>query len=123
LLASFKLEMKVLCLAGAWCGDCVNQCPIFEHFAQANPRIVVRYFDRDRTRPGARALRQQSRAGGAVCQRGQFSGRLVRRYTLLSTGKSPPIWRAGLSRRAGRIGASLLEVVVRDWLDSLSACS
>ena len=47
LVASFKREMHVLCLAGAWCGDCVNQCPIFEHFEAANPRLAVRYFDRD----------------------------------------------------------------------------
>src|SRR5262245_5053194 len=47
LLRSFTREMKVLCLAGAWCGDCVNQCPIFERFVQATARILVRYFDRD----------------------------------------------------------------------------
>ena len=47
LLTGFKREMKVLCLTGAWCGDCVNQCPIFEHFAIACPRIHIRYFDRD----------------------------------------------------------------------------
>jgi len=47
LLAGFIREMKVFCVAGAWCGDCANQCPIFEHFALANPRIRVRYFDRD----------------------------------------------------------------------------
>jgi len=47
LLASFKREMPVLCLAGAWCGDCVNQCPILEHFAAAAPAIQVRYLDRD----------------------------------------------------------------------------
>ena len=47
LLASFVREIKVLCLAGTWCGDCVNQCPIFDHFEIANPRIRVRYFDRD----------------------------------------------------------------------------
>jgi hypothetical protein len=47
LLASFRREMPVLCLAGAWCGDCVNQCPIFEHFAAATPTIQVRYLDRD----------------------------------------------------------------------------
>lgn len=47
LLASFKREMNVLCLAGAWCGDCVNQCPIFEHFAAAAPALRVRYLDRD----------------------------------------------------------------------------
>src|SRR5438132_13443321 len=47
LLASFRREMKVICLAGTWCGDCVNQCPIFQRFAEANPRILVRFFDRD----------------------------------------------------------------------------
>ena len=39
--------MKVLCLAGAWCGDCVNQCPIFDHFARLAPSIQLRFFDRD----------------------------------------------------------------------------
>jgi hypothetical protein len=47
LLGSFKRAMNVLCLAGAWCGDCINQCPIFEHFAAAAPVIRVRYLDRD----------------------------------------------------------------------------
>ena len=47
LLQSFKRQMPILCLAGAWCGDCVNQCPIFEHFAAASPTIQIRYLDRD----------------------------------------------------------------------------
>jgi hypothetical protein len=56
LLFGFVREMKVLCVAGAWCGDCVNQCPIFERFAEAtpdggsagaSPSLAVRYFDRD----------------------------------------------------------------------------
>ena len=47
LLRSFKREMKVLVSAGAWCGDCVNQCPIFAHFAAANDKIRIHYFDRD----------------------------------------------------------------------------
>jgi thiol-disulfide isomerase/thioredoxin len=47
LLAGFQREMRVLVLAGAWCGDCVAQCPAFERFAQASDRITVRYFDRD----------------------------------------------------------------------------
>ncbi|MBM4077470.1 MAG: thiol reductase thioredoxin, partial [Planctomycetes bacterium] len=34
-------------VAGAWCGDCIQQCPIFEHFAQTTPRIKIHYFDRD----------------------------------------------------------------------------
>jgi thioredoxin-like negative regulator of GroEL len=47
LLGAFRRAMPVLCLAGAWCGDCINQCPIFEHFAAAAPVIQVRYLDRD----------------------------------------------------------------------------
>ena len=47
LLAAFRREMNVLCLAGAWCGDCIQQCPVFEHFAAAAPVIRVRYLDRD----------------------------------------------------------------------------
>jgi hypothetical protein len=47
LLGAFRRRMNVLCLAGAWCGDCINQCPIFDHFAAAAPVITVRYFDRD----------------------------------------------------------------------------
>ena len=47
LLAVFRRQMNVLCLAGAWCGDCINQCPIYEHFAAAAPVIRVRYLDRD----------------------------------------------------------------------------
>ncbi|MCH2202890.1 MAG: thioredoxin family protein [Fuerstiella sp.] len=47
LLSGFVRDMKVMVLAGAWCGDCVNQCPIFDHFAMAADTIDVRYFDRD----------------------------------------------------------------------------
>lgn len=47
LLASFTRRMPVLVLAGAWCGDCVNQVPIFAHFAAAAPTIDLRLLDRD----------------------------------------------------------------------------
>ena len=46
-LSSFTRKMPVLCLAGAWCGDCSGQCPIFERFAEAAPVIDIRYLDRD----------------------------------------------------------------------------
>lgn len=47
LLAGFVRRMPVLVLAGAWCGDCVNQCPIFARFAAAAPVIDLRFLDRD----------------------------------------------------------------------------
>lgn len=47
LVAGFTRKMNVFCLAGAWCGDCVNQCPIFQRVAEANPLIDLRFLDRD----------------------------------------------------------------------------
>jgi thiol-disulfide isomerase/thioredoxin len=47
LLAGFVRRMPVLVLTGAWCGDCVNQCPIFARFAAAAPVIDLRFLDRD----------------------------------------------------------------------------
>src|SRR5262249_46954707 len=53
ILGGFVRDIKMLCLAGAWCGDCVNQCPIFQAFVEAapktagSPKIDLRFFDRD----------------------------------------------------------------------------
>ena len=30
-----------------WCGDCINQCPVFDHFAKASGQIDLRFLDRD----------------------------------------------------------------------------
>ena len=46
-LNGFLREMKVMVLAGAWCGDCANQCPIFDHFSAATPKLHIRFYDRD----------------------------------------------------------------------------
>jgi hypothetical protein len=47
MLGGFVRRMPVLCLAGAWCGDCINQCPAFDHFARASAAIDLRFLDRD----------------------------------------------------------------------------
>lgn len=47
LLAAFRRETNILMLAGAWCGDCAMNCPIFEQFAAAAPVLKIRYLDRD----------------------------------------------------------------------------
>jgi thiol-disulfide isomerase/thioredoxin len=48
LVASFQRQLNVLCLSGIWCGDCVQQVPLIQRIAEANPdRIDVRYLDRD----------------------------------------------------------------------------
>lgn len=47
LLKSFTRRMNVLCLAGAWCGDCVQQCPIFPRLAEVTDAIHLKFLDRD----------------------------------------------------------------------------
>jgi hypothetical protein len=47
LLKGFVRQMPVLCLTGAWCGDCINQCPAFDHFARVSPAIDLKFLDRD----------------------------------------------------------------------------
>lgn len=47
LLGGFTRTMPVICLAGAWCGDCINQCPILDHFARTSRVIDLRWLDRD----------------------------------------------------------------------------
>lgn len=46
-LGGFTRRMPVLCLCGAWCGDCINQCPTFDHFAKGSAAIDLRFLDRD----------------------------------------------------------------------------
>ena len=57
LLDTFVRDMNVLCLTAAWCGDCVTQCPLFEHFARACPKIHLRFVDRDADAELTAALR------------------------------------------------------------------
>jgi len=47
LLEGFVRRMNILCLAGAWCGDCVSQCPILQQFAETTDKIDLRFLDRD----------------------------------------------------------------------------
>ncbi len=48
LVASFTRRINALCLSGLWCGDCVQQCPMLDAIAQANPGgITLRFLDRD----------------------------------------------------------------------------
>ena len=99
LLGGFVRRMPVLVLAGAWCGDCVNQCPIFDHFAAASPgdRPPVprpRRPARGRRRPGDQ--RRPPGPGRPVPQRGLPGGRPLRR--------ADPLDLSPAGRRAARPG-------------------
>jgi hypothetical protein len=121
LLNSFTRPMKVLCLAGAWCGDCINQCPIFEHFTVAAPVIAVRYLDRDEHADVQQAL--QINGGNRVPVLVFFSedGHEVARYGERTLSKYRQMMReqTGSSCPTGIIlsGDPLLNQVTQDWLN------
>jgi hypothetical protein len=121
LLAAFQRQMNVLCLAGAWCGDCIGQCPIFEHFAAAAPVIHVRYLDRDEHADVQRELQINggnrvpvvvffSEDGYEVARYGERTLSKYRRMVRDLTGDARP---TGVREK----GESLLAEVTQDWLN------
>ena len=118
LLAAFTRETNVLCLAGAWCGDCVNQCPVFEHFAAAAPVIRVRYLDRDEHADVQAAL--QINGGNRVPVVVFFSedGFEVARYGERTLSQYRQMVRAQVGLPgAPAPGESMLAQVTQDWLN------
>jgi hypothetical protein len=121
LLGGFKRQMKLLCLAGAWCGDCVNQCPIFERFAEATTTLDIRYFDRDTHADLAAELKI---CGGArvpavvfLSEDGQHVGfygdRTLSNYRQLARDQLGPSCPTGI----GAPDKDLLAAVTQDWLN------
>lgn len=115
LLKSFTRQMPVLCLAGAWCGDCSGQCPIFEHFARAAPVLQVRYLDRDEHADVQPAL--QINGGNRVPVLVFFSedGCEVARYGERTLAKYRQMMRDQAG--AGVTAPDLLAQVTEDWLN------
>jgi hypothetical protein len=121
LLGQFRREMKVLCLAGVWCGDCSGQCPIFEHFTAAAPLIRVRYLDRDEHADVQRAL--QINGGNRVpvvvffsedgYEVGRYGERTLSRYRQLIEQQAGAACSTGIAVP----GDSLLAQVTQDWLN------
>ena len=120
LLASFGRQMPILCVAGAWCGDCVDQCPIFAHFAQACPRIDLRFFDRDAHGDLADAV---SICGGQrvptvvfLSEDGyevaRYGDRTLAKYRRMAADQLGPSCSTGLAPAADE----LIAAVVEEWL-------
>ena len=120
LLGSFKRQMKVIVMAGTWCGDCVNQCPMFERFAQACPLIDIRYFDRDANPELAAAMQTCGAArvpsvvflseDGHVC--GRYGDRTLSKYRSIVGATSGATCSTGIA-----LGDDLTLSVLQDWLD------
>jgi Thioredoxin len=121
LLTSFTRQMNVLCLAGAWCGDCINQCPILDHFAAAAPAVTVRYLDRDEHADVQRAL--QINGGNRVpvvvlfsedgCEVARYGERTLGKYRQMMRDQAGPSCPTGITIS----GDPLLVQVTQDWLN------
>lgn len=61
LVVGFTRRMNLLCLSGAWCGDCARIGPVLRAVAELNPLLSLRFLDRD-SNP---ELRDQLRIAGA----------------------------------------------------------
>ena len=47
-ISTFVRTLHVLVVSGIWCGDCVQQVPLVQRLADANPsRVKLRILDRD----------------------------------------------------------------------------
>ena len=121
LLAGFTREMRVLVVAGTWCGDCVNQCPIFAHFAAANEKIGIHYFDRDDNKELAQEL---SICGGPRVPSvlflsedgfpcGRAGDRTLSAYRDIAARQLGPSCPTGIAPP----DKTLLENVVQDWVN------
>lgn len=120
LLASFTREMKVLALAGTWCGDCVEQCPIFVRFAEACPNIALRFFDRDDHPILAKSLQICGAARVPAVMFlseddhpcGRYGDRTLAKYRDMAAKLSGNACATGLGG-----DAALNDAVIQQWLD------
>ena len=121
LLGKFTRRTNVLVLAGAWCGDCAAQCPIFERLAEAAPVLVTRYIDRDVHADAQEALRINggnrvpvavffSEDGQEVARYGE---RTLARYRQLAGQLAGESCATGIVKGNDPVQAQ----VVQDWLD------
>lgn len=123
LLKGFQRQMYLLCLAGAWCGDCVRDGPILQRIAEASPRIGLHFLDRDEHPDLAQALAINDglRIPMVVFLSEDFHecGRYGERT--LATYRKMAAERLGPNVPTGVVppGEEYLHTVTREWLDEI----
>jgi hypothetical protein len=108
-------------VAGAWCGDCINQCPVFDHFSKATAQIDLRFLDRD-AKPEVRselAINGGHRVPVVVFlsedwfEVSRFGERPLSTYRRMAAEQLGPACPTGLVPPA----ADALSAVTTDWLN------
>lgn len=120
-LGSFKRHMPVLVLNGAWCGDCINQCPIFDYFAKASPSIELRFIDRDAREDVKAALTVNGGNRVPIVvflsedyqEVGRYGDRTISRYRQLASEQLGPSCPTGIVPPSAEATAQ----VVSEWFD------
>jgi len=121
LLSSFTRRMPVLCLAGAWCGDCIHQCPIFDHFSRQSSVLELRFLDRDARTDVRNALRINGGNRVPVVvflsedwhEVARYGERTLSIYRRLATEQLGPACPTGLTPPQ----ADTLQLAISEWLD------
>lgn len=119
LLKAFTRQTNVMVLAGAWCGDCSGQCPIFDRFAEAAPVLKIRYLDNADHADVQQALSINGGKRVPVAVFFSEDGYEVLRYGERTLSKYRQMVRdlAGDSCPTGIGGDPLLVQVTQDWLN------
>ncbi|MGH2371869.1 MAG: thioredoxin family protein [bacterium] len=123
LLASFTRQMHLLCVAGAWCGDCVLQCPIFERIREASPTIEVRFMDRDAHPDVQDALVMNAGRRVPVVvflsedfeECGRYGERTISMYRKMAADRLGPACPTGIVPP----GENYTDAVTADWMDEI----
>ncbi|QEL15751.1 thioredoxin family protein [Limnoglobus roseus] len=119
LLGTFRRKTNMLVLAGAWCGDCAGQCPIFEKFAEVAPVLVPRYLDRDAHPAAQEELKINGGNRVPVVVFFSEDGQEVSRFgeRTLTTYRKLVAQLGGDSCGSGLATGDTLPGVVQNWLD------
>ena len=124
LVAGFARDMKVLIVSGVWCGDCVQQCPLLQRCAEANPRrLDLRLLDRDQHRDLTEKVRMNTgdrvpvalflAEDHELCA--VYGDRTLSRYRALAVKQLGPSCPTGITPpEQGELAATL-----QDWLNEL----
>jgi len=124
LVREFAREMKLLVFSGVWCGDCIEQCPLIQRIAEANPeKIDLRFIERPREAELPAPLRMNGGSRVPVVlffsEDNQWCAtagdRTINRYRAIAFRKLGPVCSTGLVPPE----KEELDATLADWLNEV----
>lgn len=124
LVNGFVRNMKILVFSGVWCGDCIQQCPLLQRIAEANPaKIDLRFSERlkEKELPPEARINAGSRVPVVffLSEDNEWCAtagdRTLHRYRALAHARLGPMCPTGIvAPEKGELDATLA-----DWLDEV----